>query len=105
MFRAWVIAATLLVLMGVALAEDINYDQVPEAVRRTVEQNRGAGEVQPRVEVFPFANVKLYRVQIALGGEPVREIEVAETGKLIRIDELRKPAAGAEDDDDDSGGE
>ena len=86
---------------GLSLADDlVSYEQVPEAVRRTVEENRGVGEVQ-QVEVFPFGGAKLYKVQIAINGAPVREIQVAESGKLIRVDDLGASPAPAEDDGDD----
>jgi hypothetical protein len=86
---------------GSSLADDfVSYEQVPDAVRRTVEENRGAGVVQ-QVEVFPFGKVKLYKVQVAINGVPEREIEVAETGKLIRVDDLGTSPAPDQDDGDD----
>ncbi|MBV8898546.1 MAG: hypothetical protein JOY92_00320 [Verrucomicrobia bacterium] len=88
-----------------SFADDfLSYDQVPDAAKRTIEENRGAGVVQ-QVEVFPFGKVMLYKVQVAINGVPEREIEVAETGKLIRVDDLNpSPAAGQENDDNDDEG-
>jgi hypothetical protein len=101
MFRQLLIGVLALAAAGLSLADDlVSYDQVPEAVRRTVEENRGAGAVQ-QVEVFPFGDATLYKVQIAINGAPVREIQVAETGKLIRVDELGTSPAPDEDDGDD----
>jgi hypothetical protein len=60
-----------------SLADDlVSYDQVPDAAKRTIEENRGAGTVQ-QVEVFPFGKVKLYTVLVAINGVPEREIPVA----------------------------
>jgi hypothetical protein len=73
MFRALAVAAMALAAAGFLRAQDLNYDQVPEAVHRTVEDNRGGGVVQ-QVEVFPFGDAKLYKVLIAIDGQPVREI-------------------------------
>ena len=86
-----------MVAAGSLRAQDLNYDQVPAAVRRTVEENRGAGVVR-HVEVFPFGNVKLYKVQVTINGEPSEEIEVAENGKLIRVDPLGTPVEPDGDD-------
>lgn len=84
-----------------SLADDfVSYDQVPDAAKRTIEENRGAGLVQ-QVEVFSFGKVKLYKVQVAINGVPEREIEVAETGKLIRVDDLGTSPAPDQDDGDD----
>jgi hypothetical protein len=94
---------TLAAAAGRLLADDlVSYERVPEAARRTIEENRGAGVVQ-QVEVFPFGNVKLYKVQVGINGVPEREIQVAETGKLIRVDELGTSPAPDQDDDQDNG--
>ena len=105
MFRRFLIGLTALAAPVSLLADDlVSYEQVPDAVKRTVEENRGAGTVR-QVEVFPFGNVKLYKVQIVVAGVPEREIQVAETGKLIRVDELgTSPAADQDDDGDDEEG-
>jgi hypothetical protein len=107
MFRQVLIGLMTLAAASVSLADDlVSYDRVPEAVRRTVEENRGAGVVQ-EVEVFPFGNVKLYKVRVAINGVPEREIEVAENGKLIRVDDLDPSPApdqnGDEDEDEGMG--
>ncbi|MBV9997578.1 MAG: hypothetical protein JO015_00535 [Verrucomicrobia bacterium] len=104
MFRRWLIGLVALAAAGSSLADDlVSYEAVPDAVKRTVEANRGAGTVQ-QVEVFPFGNVKLYRVQVAVNGVPERELQVAETGKLIRFDEFGTSPAPDQDDGDDEKG-
>lgn len=108
MFRRWLIglvALAELAAAGISLADDlVSYGEVPDAVKRTVEANRGAGTVQ-QVEVFPFGNVKLYKVQVAINGVPEREIQVAENGKLIRVDDLGTSPMPDRDDDDDENGD
>jgi hypothetical protein len=103
MFRRWLIGLVTLAAAGSSLADEfVSYDQLPEAAKRTIEENRGASVVQ-QVEVFPFGKVKLYKVQVAINGVPEREIEVAETGKLIRVDDLGTSPAPDHDDGDDEG--
>lgn len=102
MSRRLLIGLTALAAGGSLLADDlVSYEQVPEAVKRTVDANRGAGTVQ-QVEVFPFGNVKLYKVQVVVNGVPDREIEVAENGKLIRVDDLGTSPAPDQDDGDEA---
>jgi len=101
MLRRLLIGLVALTGAGSLFADDlVSYEQVPEAVKRTVEENRGVGTVQ-QVEVFPFGNVKLYKVQVAINGVPEREIQVAETGKLIRVDDIGTSPASDQDDGDD----
>jgi hypothetical protein len=104
MFRRLLIGlAALAAAAGSLFADEfVSYDQVPDAAKRTIEENRGAGVVQ-QVEVFPFGKVKLYKVQVAINGVPEREIQVAETGKLIRVDDLGTSPAPDQDDGDDEG--
>jgi hypothetical protein len=92
----------LMATCAVALADDLS--SLPEAARRTVEANRGTGSVT-HVEAFDWGKVRIFRVEIGVGGVPDREIQVADTGKLIRIDDLRPPLEGSDDVEDRSPGE
>lgn len=84
----------LVAVAGVALADDLG--ALPEAARRTVEANRGVGTVT-HVEAFDWGKARIFRVEIEVNGVPDREIQVADTGKLIRVDDLRRPVEGSPD--------
>jgi hypothetical protein len=91
----------LMATCAVALADELS--SLPEAARRTVEANRGTGTVT-HVEVFEWGKARIFRVEIEVGGVPDKELQVADTGKLIRVDDLRPPPQDPEDAGDRSPG-
>jgi hypothetical protein len=80
-----------------ALADDVPLESLPQAVRETIETEKGDGVVRS-AESYGWGNVIIYRVEIDIGGVPDLELQIAGNGKLIRVDRLQD-----EKDDDDQG--
>jgi hypothetical protein len=79
----FVIAMPLLLL-----AEDTLLDSLPQAVRETIEMEKGDGVVKS-TESYRWGNVTIFRVEIDVEGVPALELQIAGNGKLIRVDDLR----------------
>jgi len=82
-----------------ALAENTPLDSLPQAVRETIEMEKGDGVVKS-VETYGWGEATIFKVEIDVGEVPALELQIAGNGKLIRIDHLR-----VEKDDNDNGKE
>jgi hypothetical protein len=91
-FFLFVIAMPFLVL-----AEDSPLDSLPQAVRETIDMEKGDGMVKS-AESYGWGNVTIFKVEIDMDGVPALELQIAGNGKLIRVDDLR-----VEKEDDTSG--
>jgi hypothetical protein len=79
-------------------AEDSPLDTLPQAVRETIEMEKGDGIVKS-AESYEWGNATIFKIEIDLAGVPALELQIAANGKLIRVDDLR-PAKDDDDGDD-----
>jgi hypothetical protein len=79
------------------LAEDSPLDSLPQAVRETIDMEKGDGVVKS-AESYGWGDVTIFKVEIDMDGVPALELQIAGNGKLIRVDDLR-----VEKEDDTSG--
>jgi hypothetical protein len=70
------------------LAEDSPLDSLPQAVRETIEAEKGDGVVKS-AESYDWGNVTIFKIEIDVDGIPALELHIAGNGKLIRADDLR----------------
>jgi hypothetical protein len=91
-FFLFVIAMPFLVL-----GEDSPLDSLPQAVRETIDMEKGDGVVKS-AESYGWGDVTIFKVEIDMDGVPALELQIAGNGKLIRVDDLR-----VEKEDDTSG--
>jgi hypothetical protein len=82
-------------------ADEVPLASLPQAVRETIEMEKGDG-VARSAESYGWGNVVIYQVEIDVEGVPELELQIAENGKLIRIDRLRDEKEDSETDDDDA---
>jgi hypothetical protein len=80
-----------------SFADDVPLESLPQAVRETIDTEKGDGVVQS-ADSYGWGNVTIFRVEIDVDGVPDLELQIAGNGKLIRIDRLRD-----EKDDNDEG--
>lgn len=74
-------AAVGLALAAPALAEDVTMDQLPQAVRQTLERELGQGRVH-EIERDRDGDRVVYEVEIYDGGQKF-ELDIAEDGRLL----------------------
>jgi hypothetical protein len=86
-----------LALPFLLFAEDASVESLPLAVRETIDMEKGDGGVVKSAESFGWGDTTIFKVEIDVGGVPALELQIAENGKLIRVDSLQ-----VEKDDDDA---
>jgi hypothetical protein len=94
----FVIAATVF-LSTALLADPITVDSLPGPVRdslKNVLQN--PQETVTNIETYDWGPAVIYKISIALNGQPYLEVHIADTGQVVRTDENADTA----DKDDDS---
>ena len=72
----------------VGFGQDAPLDSLPQAVRETIETERGDG-VATKAEPYTWGTVTIYIVEIDLDKVPTLELQIAENGKLLRVDRLQ----------------
>ena len=70
-----------------AFADDVPLESLPQAVRETIDAEKGDGVVRS-AESYGWGNITIFKVEIDVGGVPGLELQIAGNGKLIRIDRL-----------------
>jgi FdhD protein len=93
----------LILLFSTALpllsfADDVPLESLPQAVRETIDTEKGDGVVRS-ADSYGWGNVTIFRVEIDVDGIPDLELQIAGNGKLIRIDRLRDEKDDNEKDD------
>jgi hypothetical protein len=83
-----IVFLSVLAMPLLLFAEDAPLDSLPQAVRETIEMEKGEGVVQS-AESYEWGNVTIYKVEIDVEGVPTLELQIAGNGKLIRVDDLR----------------
>jgi hypothetical protein len=82
----------------VLLAEDTPLDSLPQAVRETIETEKGDGVVKS-AESFGWGDATIFKIEIDVDQLPALELQIAGNGKLIRVDNLRVEKEDDSDDD------
>jgi hypothetical protein len=93
----------LILLLAVAIplvsfADDVPLESLPQAVRETIDTEKGDGVVRS-ADSYGWGNVTIFRVEIDVDGVPDLELQIAGNGKLIRVDRLRDEKDDNEKDD------
>ena len=88
--RRAVLWLSVLLLAGRAQADEVPIGSLPQPVVETANQNKGSGTIQ-RAESYPWGHAIIYKIEIDLDGKPDLELQVADNGKLIRVDQLGEP--------------
>jgi hypothetical protein len=81
-----------------SLADDSPLDSLPQAVRETIDMEKGDGVVKS-AESYVWGDATIFKVEIDVDGVAAVELQIAGNGKLIRVDDLR---VEKDDDTDDS---
>ena len=94
--RRAVLWLSLLLLAGRVQADEVPIGALPQPVVETANQNKGPGTIQ-HAESYPWGNAIIYKIEIDLDGKPDLELQIADNGKLIRVDQLGEPRDEAPD--------
>jgi hypothetical protein len=93
--RSIVVFLFVLTMPLLLFADDTTLDSLPQAVRETIDSEKGEGVVKS-AESYTWGDSTIFKVEIDVEGVPSLELQIAANGKLIRVDNLQ-----VEKDDDD----
>jgi hypothetical protein len=90
----------LFVLVTVAtcycLADEPSVDSLPAPVANTLRAEAQNGTVRS-IETFQWGDSTIYKIAVDQNGQPYLELEIADTGRLVRVDQLAMNEADDED--------
>jgi hypothetical protein len=90
----------LFVLVTVAtcycLADEPSVDSLPAPVANTLKAEAQNGTVRS-IETFQWGDSTIYKIAVDQNGQPYLELEIADTGRLVRVDQLAMDEAEGED--------
>ena len=88
--RRAVLWLSVVLVGGGVRADEVPIDSLPHPVAETANQNKGSGTIQ-HAESYPWGKALIYKIEIDLDGKPDLELQIADNGKLIRVDQLGEP--------------
>jgi hypothetical protein len=88
--RRAVLWLSVVLLAGRVQGDEVPIGSLPQPVVETANQNKGSGTIQ-HAESYPWGNAIIYKIEIDLDGKPGLELQIADNGKLIRVDQLGEP--------------
>jgi hypothetical protein len=97
--RLQVLWIFLLLLAG--RADEVPIGSLPQPVVETANENKGSGTIQ-HAESYPWGNATIYKLEVDLDGVPDLELQIADNGRLIRIDRLRETSDESSDSAEDA---
>ena len=86
----------VLIAVPFAWADEPSVDSLPAAVANTLKAESGNGIVRT-IETFQWGDSTIYKIAIDQNGQPYLELEIADTGRLVRVDQLARNEADEED--------
>jgi hypothetical protein len=92
----------LIALMTVGVlsfADEPTVDSLPPPVANTLKAQVGDGTVRS-IETFQWGDATIYKIAVDQNGQPYVELEIADTGRLVRVDQLAMNQADEEDNAD-----
>ena len=93
----------LFVLVNVAtcycLADQPSVDSLPAPVANTLKAE-AQNETVRSIETFQWGDSTIYKIAVDQNGQPYLELEIADTGRLVRVDQLAMSEAEDEDNTD-----
>jgi hypothetical protein len=70
-----------------ALADEPSLDSLPAPVANTLKAEAGNATVR-NIETFQWGDSTIYKIAVDQNGQPYLELEIADTGRLVRVDQL-----------------
>jgi hypothetical protein len=97
--RSFLVFLAITAVSAFSLADSPTVDSLPPPVADTLKAQIGEGTVR-NIETFQWGDSTIYKIVIDQNGQPYLELEIADTGKLVRIDELAMSETDEEDNAD-----
>jgi hypothetical protein len=89
----------LIAVSSFSLADEPSVNSLPPPVANTLKAEAENGTVRS-IETFQWGDSTIYKIAVDRNGQPYLELEIADTGRLIRVDQLAMNEAEDEDNGD-----
>jgi hypothetical protein len=97
--RSFSFVVLLVVIGSFAVADEPSVDSLPAAVANTLKAEAQNGTVRS-IETFQWGDSTIYKIAVDQNGQPYLEVEIADTGRLVRVDQLAMNESEDEDNTD-----
>jgi hypothetical protein len=97
--RSFLLFVVMTAVISFSFADEPNIDSLPIQVANTLKAEAGNGIVRS-IETFQFGEATIYKIAVDKDGKPYLELEIADTGRLVRVDQLAMNQADEEDNAD-----
>jgi hypothetical protein len=97
--RCSVLLALLTMITLVANGDQVTVESLPTAVANTLKAEAGNGTVR-NIETFLWGDSTIYKIEVEQDGERYLELEIADTGRLVRVDRLASETSEPDEEDD-----
>jgi hypothetical protein len=95
--RSSALFAVLFTITLVAYGDQPTVESLPPAVANTLRAEAGTGTVR-NIETFQWGDATIYKIGVEQEGQRYLELQIADTGRLVRIDQPETNESDEEDD-------
>jgi hypothetical protein len=95
--RSSALLALLFTITLVAYGDQPTVESLPPAVANTLRAEAGTGTVR-NIETFQWGDATIYKIEIEQEGQRYLELQIADTGRLVRVDRTEASESDEEDD-------
>jgi hypothetical protein len=99
--RSFLLFVVMTAAISFSFADELNIDSLPIQVANTLKAQAGNGTVRS-IETFQWGDATIYKIAVDQNGQPYLELEIADNGRLVRVDQLAMNQADEEDNADGS---
>jgi hypothetical protein len=94
--RCSLLLALATVASSFCFADQPSVNSLPAPVANTLKAEASNGTVR-NIETFQWGDATIYKIAVDQNGQPYLELEIADTGRLVRVDQLALNEADEED--------
>ena len=99
--RSFLLFVVMTAVISVSFADEPSVDSLPAPVANTLKAEAANGTVRS-IETFQWGDSTIYKIAVDQNGQPYLELQIADTGRLVRVDQLAMNEADEEDNADTS---
>jgi hypothetical protein len=97
--RSFLLTVFVTAVSSFSFADQPTVESLPTPVANTLKAQAGNGTVR-NIETFQWGDTTIYKIAVDQNGQPYLELQIADTGRLVRVDQLGTNEADEEDNTD-----
>jgi hypothetical protein len=96
--RSFLFIAFVCAFSSFSIADPPTVDSLPTPVANTLKAQAANGTIR-NIETFQWGDSTIYKIAIDQNGQPYLELQIADTGRLVRVDQLAPEMSDTDEDD------